>query len=299
VLVLLCTAFANEPAFSFHDFMQGDWDVFRGIGSLATGEQTIQSSLKGHYILQKENGTLNLFGRYFDNDTNTGETSNEHFVYIEFTTQTAGTFKTGLTEDAVSPLFSFDFVAQPNGVALSHGVWAHDKYYQFQVLFDRFVITLFPKPGSAGKSVPPEAVHKDDALPGPSSHDDVEVELFLGKKILPPAERSFFQKYGVFLMIGAFLFFNNMQRKAQGAVRGATPSAAPRRARAGVVSRQSTSTSSSSSSSSSGSTTSGSVTDDADDSTAASDGPQVEEVDADGNAVDSSAPVSTSTKKTQ
>jgi len=33
--------------------------------------------LRGHYSFEKENGTLNLIGHFFDNDTTSGELLNE------------------------------------------------------------------------------------------------------------------------------------------------------------------------------------------------------------------------------
>lgn len=45
--------------------------------------------------IRKENGTANLIGRSFDNDTKSGEISNEMNLFVEFSTNSSGVFKSG------------------------------------------------------------------------------------------------------------------------------------------------------------------------------------------------------------
>jgi len=193
---------ANEggppTAFSFLDFMHGEWDIQRSTASLKSGEQSF-ADVRGHYSIERENATNNLLGRYYENDTATGELSNEFVLYIEFTTPTNGVFKTGASEYNLKTLFAFDFV-QPlpdsgNGVILSHGEWFGEKgaaSYQFQVgAWDRFTITVIPKALNA----------------------EQEVTLYLGKKIPPHIEKTFMQKYGTYIMIGGFFFLQMYLKK--------------------------------------------------------------------------------------
>jgi len=199
-LVLLVSA--NEggapTAFSFLDFMHGEWDIQRSSASLKSGEQSF-ADVRGHYSIERENGTNNLIGRYYENDTTTGDLSNEFVLAIDFTTPTNGVFKTGASEYNLKTLFAFDFV-QPapdtgNGVILSHGEWFGEKgtaSYQFQVgAWDRFTITVIPKTPTA----------------------EQEVTLYLGKKIPPFIEKTFMQKYGTYLMIGGFFFLQMYLKK--------------------------------------------------------------------------------------
>lgn len=58
----------------------------------------IIDELIGHYSIARENGTLDLVGRSFDNDTS-GDISNERFIRVDLTEGvSAGKFLTGTDE---------------------------------------------------------------------------------------------------------------------------------------------------------------------------------------------------------
>jgi len=226
----VAVAVADAPAalapFSFYDYLLGEWEVVRGTAQSATGESAFDDTLRGHYYFEKENGTSNLIGRYYDNDTTTGEVTNMLSVLVEFTTPVSGVFKTsaptpsspaaaaGGSDDesesaAANTLFEFDFEQQQNtGFALSFGMWkgnAKPTHYQFAATaWDRFLITLFPRDAP---SAPAAA----------SAAASAEVVVFMGRKIPQNVEKTFWQKYSTMLMLGGFFFFNMfVQRKARG-----------------------------------------------------------------------------------
>jgi hypothetical protein len=140
-------------------------------------------------------------------------------------TNNAGTFRTGLNEDDMHTLFSFEFQDQHNGMAIAHGEWAGSapSYYEFVFAsWDRFTITVFPAQLAA---------------------ENPEVTIFTGRRIPENKEKTFFQKYGSMIsewlapsrhetraaahfrrraVIGGFFVFNMfMQKKAQGRMGGA------------------------------------------------------------------------------
>jgi heme exporter protein D len=197
-LALLAVAQATEPTgpplFSFYDFLQGEWDVYRGEALLSSGEQSMDGTVRGHYFFEKENGTMNLLGRYYDNDTSSGEITNDMSVLVEFTKPIEGVFKIGASDDTIRPLFGFSFDQQPNpavGLAAAFGVWHGDKpqFYQFVVAgWDKFFITLIPKD-----------TLKDD--------ETAQVKLYLARRVPVIIEKSFFQKYGMMILPVVFLLF--------------------------------------------------------------------------------------------
>jgi len=244
--VIIVTSQEAVTPFSFYDYLLGEWDVARGTATLGSGEQTFETVIRGKYFFEKENGTMNLLGRYYDNDTSTGEVMNEMSVVVEFSTPTEGVFKvSGANDDSPHPLFAFDFEqAAINGLALAYGAWRGDKtptYYQFVVTsWDRFAITLIPHTaiGSAGTSptaagASPAAARlgkSDDDADTDAAESGPTVALFLGKKVPVIAERGFFQKYGSMLMIGVFLI---IQMKMRGFGGGGQAAAAQAQAQAG------------------------------------------------------------------
>jgi hypothetical protein len=152
---------------------------------MQSGDQSFDDMI-GHYSFSIDNVTDHLIGNYYENDTATGEISNELDVAVEFESDITGTFSTGEGPADVTPLFKFNFEVQENGMATSHGEWlgATPGYYQFVVgQWDRFIITVYPKDGES-----------TDAI------------VFTGRKIPEVVEKTFFQKYGTMMMIGVFFF---------------------------------------------------------------------------------------------
>jgi len=199
----------EAPPFSFYDYFHGDWIVQRTVASLKTGEQT-SDELIAQYTIEKENGTLNLIGKYFNNDTNTGEITNIKRIIVDFNVGgNSGAFKVGsvlsdVTEDeeeddevkehSLKTLFNFDFSVQHNGMVVSQGEWVDGvgSYYQFLIGgWDKFTITVYPK----------------------TMNQEAEVQMFTGRKIPVLQDKSFFQKYGTMVMIGGFFLFNMFVQK--------------------------------------------------------------------------------------
>jgi len=182
---LFCVSTAEDKPFQFNEYFVGEWDVQRSSVNMAANEQVADEKL-GHYKILKENNTMNLEGTYFDNDTSTGEVSNNLRVYVESVSPSAGAFKTGkIGEEELVSLFNYDFHSQFNGLYTSHGEWhgAAGGFYQFTVVgWDRFIITVTPKESKG------------------------EVIMYSGRKVPNAAQKTFFQQYGTIIMIGVFFF---------------------------------------------------------------------------------------------
>jgi hypothetical protein len=55
--------------------------------------------LIGHFSISRENGTTDLVGRSYDNDTATGDVTNERFIRVELSEgNSVGKFLTGTDE---------------------------------------------------------------------------------------------------------------------------------------------------------------------------------------------------------
>jgi len=207
-LFLSLCANAEEKQFSFYEFFNGEWDVQRSTAYFKSSAQNFEE-LPGHYSIQKENGTVHLIGRYYENDTSTGELTNEMAVSVDFETSNSGTFKTGQTEYDLSALFHFDFVTQLNGMILSHGEWhgTNGGFYQFNVgSWDRFSITIWEK-------------EKDDKAADPA------VVILVGKRIVN-TEKTFFQKYGMYALLGGVLILNMFLQSKTRSMQASRPAAA-------------------------------------------------------------------------
>eukprot|EP00455_Lapot_gusevi_P026915 TRINITY_DN283_c0_g1_i1.p1 TRINITY_DN283_c0_g1~~TRINITY_DN283_c0_g1_i1.p1 ORF type:complete len:252 (+),score=79.69 TRINITY_DN283_c0_g1_i1:58-813(+) len=195
VLVLAIPALAQEKTvLSFHEFLSGNWSVQRSVVSLKSFEQTNDVTI-GRYSFHKVEGSQTLVGSFYENDTTTGELSNDLVVAVEFTNPLAGVFKTGASEDELKPLFNFDFKRQSNDVVVSHGEWlgAQGGFYQFMAFNDRFTITVYPSD------------------PANSS----QVIVWAASKIPEVVERSFFSKYGSTIMLVGFMIFNMWMKNKQ------------------------------------------------------------------------------------
>jgi len=159
--------------------------------------------MKGACPATSASASLAIVGHAHDNDTSTGEIVNEVEVAVEFTTPNTGAFKTGNDEPESMPvLFNFDFSSFDNGALLSHGEWAGKGGSSFHFVAsppDRFTLTVVPKDTNA---------------------NGAELIIHTGRKILPAAERTFFQQYGAILMIAVFFVVqkfmtNRMQQNMQ------------------------------------------------------------------------------------
>jgi len=124
-------------------------------------------------------------------------------VSVDFDTSNSGTFKTGQTEYDLTALFHFEFVTQPNGMIMSHGEWhgTNGGFYQFNVgNWDKFSITIWENPED-------EKAKKEK---------DPYVVILVGKRIVN-SEKTFFQKYGMYALLGGVLILNMfLQSKTRG-----------------------------------------------------------------------------------
>jgi len=237
ILVLLCVGIGiisseDTPQFSFYDYFQGDWDVQRTVASFKTGEQT-HDDLLAHYTIEKENGTLNLIGKYFMNDTTTGDITNLIRVVIDFNVGgNSGAFKTGsivsdMSEDedeeeddvkdhSLKTLFNFDFSLQHNGMVVSQGEW-------FGTEASSSTSTPTSTSTSTSTTTSSSSFYYQFLIGGwdkfsitvypKSLNQDAEIVLFTGRKIPVLQEKGFFQKYGTMMMIGGFFLFNMFVQK--------------------------------------------------------------------------------------
>jgi len=188
------------------DYFAGEWEIKRSVLTLETKEQVFDDNII-RYSLAHENGTSNLIGRSFVNDTN-GEISQSQALLIETEGTTTGAFKTGDDPEEMVTLFNFNFVLQYNGQYISHGTYKEDGIYQFVVSsWDKFILTVLPK----------------------ELKSNSELVIFTARKMPDAKETSFFQKYGTYLMLGAFFIFNIfIQNKTrQGIQQPAAPAPAP------------------------------------------------------------------------
>eukprot|EP00457_Paulinella_chromatophora_P012601 gb/GEZN01012823.1/.p1 GENE.gb/GEZN01012823.1/~~gb/GEZN01012823.1/.p1 ORF type:complete len:268 (-),score=36.63 gb/GEZN01012823.1/:250-933(-) len=215
----MASAQATSSPFEFKTFFQGEWAVQKGSGFMNTGEQAIDESVQAHYSIQLENVTQNLIGSYFENDTMTGEITNQLQLYIEFEEghTNKGVFKTG-SEEEYQTLFAFDFHQQSNGLVMSFGKWygSTEGFYQIAVGgSDRFTIVVTPSELST----------------------EAEIHLWVVKRIPRTLPQSFFEKYRTMMMMGGMLIFNMfLQRKTREIAPAAGPAPGGTASSDGVIS---------------------------------------------------------------
>jgi len=176
--------------FNFYAYFEGEWSVTRSVGTISSSEFE-SSSIEGHYIVEKLNGTssLGLIGRYYENDTYTGEIDNELKVKIEFLDFSSGSFLTGDDDENLKELFRFSFSqSNPNSIPAAIGEWNSDKSSGSSFLFQCITPTVFSLTVNSN----------------PSS----TVTLYTGRKIVSVVVKSFLQQYGSYLAIGGFFLFN-------------------------------------------------------------------------------------------
>lgn len=178
---------------SFSAFFKGEWEVQLSTApALApSAATTVYAPLLSTYTLHSDNVTLNLFGTSFDNNTATAEVTNVQALAVDFT-DAAG--NVGALSADGKKLFDFNFVVHPNGVAISQGPWLAAKdakdakgtaIYTFTALpNDKFVLVVIPAGGEG------------------SAH------TFSGSRRVPKADKTFFQQYGTFVMIGVMMVVN-------------------------------------------------------------------------------------------
>lgn len=210
VAVLVCSgapgAAAAAPAsavpFTFQTWFAGEWDVQR---TEVSGGELVHSDVLGRYVVARRNGSEALEGSSFDNDTATGEVTNELALAVEFAdgSASAGTFMTGADPEELAPLFEFAFETQHNGMHVSHGRWGAKSSYQFVAAHkDLFIITVRPDGGGG------------------------DATLFTGKRVVRPVPKTFFQQYGTMIMLGCFFLFNTYMRRSNAAAAQAPQAAA-------------------------------------------------------------------------
>jgi hypothetical protein len=206
------SSLTSSTAFNFYEYLEGSWEIARSQGVFSSNDLRYDS-VQGRYNLLKQNGTSNLIGSYYENDTDSSEIQNQLSVEIEFHDTASGVFKTGEDSDSMKELFRFNFVQTAATVPISIGSWSgsESSYYSFQCISpNSFSITVFPKAfGQSGRE---------------DSDDSNSILIYNGRKIVPVAPKTFFQQYGSMLLIAGLFVFNMWIKTKQS---GGHPSAAP------------------------------------------------------------------------
>lgn len=248
ISIVSADADGSDNRMSFFQALQGDWEVQRTKIYMTDGMQQESEPTYFHYSIAKDNETedMSLVGRFYQKDQETGDTSEDLELVVDFTDVNSGIFKTqSKFEFTLQPLFKFEFRNYPNGVLLSHGDWQGDvgAFYQFQIPdFTTFTITVYPKKTEGGNSNPSNGKEDIDdeefissrAQSRESGDDDFEVILYLGKKFVVPPEKSIVQKYG-WVIIGGMIILNIyfQKKQRQPHARPPAPSSKPQRSQAG------------------------------------------------------------------
>lgn len=206
-----------------YDFLAGDWDYTMYKTPLRTGD--IPEALDTlHVAFAKRNGsTTVLDGRYVVDD-------DVHRVQVNFVDQFTGEYLVEKPAAAAKKddddenelegevefevLFKFSFVNVTAGHFVSQGAFGAHGAYQAVIsagAAPSFAMTVYE-------------LNDADAA--------TEYGTVLAKKVLPPRQPSFFQKYGLALMMGVMMLMNfsrarNQQPQAQQPRRGAAAAAAP------------------------------------------------------------------------
>jgi hypothetical protein len=156
----------------------------------------------GKLVLQRENGTNNLVGRYFENSTETFEVRNELQVLVEFTDPAQpnrGVVSLSHDDEDFKQLVQFDLQPQHNGFHLSYGALTNNNNFFYQMSvgnWDRTIVTLIPKSVTQNQN---------------------QLVTYIARKIPVIVDKTFWSKYGMFIMLGGFFMFNQwVQKKAKG-----------------------------------------------------------------------------------
>jgi len=214
--LVLVVAVAAAGEASIYDFMLGEWDFTQYKTPIKTAEipETLETV---HYTFNKRNGsTTVLDGFYIQDDT-------RHLVQINFVDAFTGEYlvevegKTPKKEDEevegaeqveFATLYKFSFVNVSAGHYVSQGVYGTHGAYQAII-----------STGSAPSFV-------FTILEADENGAATEYITVLAKKILPPRQPTFFQKYGLVLMMGVMLLTNFARgRQAEPNVRRARAAA--------------------------------------------------------------------------
>lgn len=224
VLVALLSALfgfsmATEPTspvsneFDFFNYLvNSEWDVLQSSINQSTSSYQ-HSDILGHYSFLKDNSTssLALIGRYYENDTSAViETiDNVSSVHVMFDTPSSGSWLISNENEAPMKVFDFSFIHATNSQPNAVGSWLADdvkSFYLMQIAQPtRFTIVVTP-----------------------TTFDEKHaVTMYSLKKKVDASAKSFFQKYGTWLMLGVF-FIVQMYMKTKGKMGDAAAAAAPR-----------------------------------------------------------------------
>jgi len=184
---------------------------------------------------ESENGTssLALVGRSWLNGT-----GKDHGLALRITFDdiSSGQFMSGVDEDALMPVFSFNFHHPLTSVATSfgtyHGLHQEADYVMQIASTDRFTLAIFPR--SRNLAHVSSKLDREESQFGPTGHlDDLvsseEVLYLIGHRVKVEVEKTFLQKYGTMLLLGGMLLLNGWlkTRSAATPTRPATPAAVP------------------------------------------------------------------------
>lgn len=235
--------------FSAYDYLNGEWDVFRHVLSYSSGAASYSHSLPVvRWRLEKDNATsTHLAGRAFLNDSAAGADDSDALVMrVEMHDVTSGKILTGSDEDHLNTLASFTFSQVKGSLPLAVGTWqgaevAGDSAARFVMQAanaDRFTITVTPSAGRTLAAVRDAVGTPKRAAASSDDDDDLHVEvnastghpllsadvlsaaggeayLYVAQRVRHEQPKTFFERYGTFLLLGAMLALNVYMRTRQ------------------------------------------------------------------------------------
>lgn len=117
-------------------------------------------------------------------------------------------FESSGSEQQLQKLFAFDFLQYPSNIFFSSGVWGKDGKWLYQITVTNpqaFLLNVI-ETDAEGK---PQTFH-----------------FIIGKKQVPPPEKTFFQKYMQFFFLGGLMIYQFLQFKRRQAAQGPEDQAA-------------------------------------------------------------------------
>eukprot|EP01105_Mastigella_eilhardi_P028345 TRINITY_DN9273_c0_g1_i1.p1 TRINITY_DN9273_c0_g1~~TRINITY_DN9273_c0_g1_i1.p1 ORF type:complete len:256 (+),score=70.28 TRINITY_DN9273_c0_g1_i1:71-769(+) len=194
---LAAVAAAAAESNSFYDYFIGEWTIAVYSGT------PLEVSDEVRYSIHARNGSTTVLDGFYEREE--GRT----LITIEFSNGQQGTWHESPDDEEAVPtrLFEFSMTNLTNGYWVSLGAYGTDATYQLIVSGPSMVMTVTK---------------------------DAEVKVWSFKKFVDTTQRSFFQKYGMLLILGGFMIFNMMKSRTQAPAAAPAP-AASRPARQGAA----------------------------------------------------------------
>lgn len=235
--------------FSAYDYLNGEWDVYRHVLSYSSGSASYSHSLPVvRWRLEKDNATsTHLVGRAFLNDSAAGaDDADALAMRVEMHDVSSGKILTGSDEDHLNTLASFSFSQVKGSLPLAVGIWkgaevAGDSAARFVMQAanaDRFTITVTPSAGRTLAAVRDAVGTPKRAAAASDDDDELHVEvnaatghplltadvlaaaggeafLYVAQRVRHEQPKTFFERYGTFLLLGGMLAMNIYMRTRQ------------------------------------------------------------------------------------